>query len=64
MDLVLTLLAIGAALLIAIFLAFLPVRIAVGVMARKAAAPIRNFIQRQRDRRAAPRTTPDRRTGA
>lgn len=59
MDLALTLLAIAGALVLALLLAFLPVRIAVGVMARK----VRSFIQRQRDRRAEPRPTPDRRRG-
>lgn len=46
-----------AVLILALGLAYVPMRMLVGHMARN----IREFIQRQRDRRAAARDTPDRR---
>lgn len=50
-----------AAVLLALGLAYLPMRILLMHMARSVAEPIRQFIQRQRDRRALARATPDRR---
>ncbi|HLJ72979.1 MAG TPA: hypothetical protein VKU62_00240 [Thermoanaerobaculia bacterium] len=50
-----------AAVLLALGLAYLPMRILLTQMAKRVAAPIRDFIQRQRDRRALERETPDRR---
>jgi len=46
-----------AALALAVALAYLPMKLLAAVMARN----IREFIQRQRDRRAQARETPDRR---
>ena len=51
----------SAAVLLALVLAYLPMRLLVATMARSIAQPIRDFIQRQRDRRALERATPDRR---
>jgi len=51
------LLALVVALAIAIALAWLPMRLLLGRMARD----ISQFIQRQRDRRRVARETPDRR---
>jgi hypothetical protein len=51
----------AAAVLLALGLAYLPMRILVTQMAKSVAAPIRDFIQRQRDRRTMARETPDRR---
>jgi len=51
----------AAAVLLALGLAYLPMRILLAQMAKSVAEPIREFIQRQRDRRAMARTTPDRR---
>jgi len=51
----------AAAVALALFLAYLPMRLLLGRMASSIAAPIRAFIQRQRDRRAMERNTPDRR---
>lgn len=50
-------LALALALVIGLALAWLPMRILLGQMARNVTA----FIQRQRDRRSAERGTPDRR---
>jgi len=52
---------VAAAVLLALGLAYLPMRILLGQMAKRLAEPIREFIQRQRDRRELARTTPDRR---
>jgi hypothetical protein len=60
MDAFITFLAILAALLLALALAFVPLRVAVGAIAKN----VRAFIQRQRDRRSLPRDTPDRRRSA
>jgi hypothetical protein len=49
--------ALAVTLAVALGLAYLPMRLLVGQMARN----IRQFIQRQRDRRAVARPTPDRR---
>jgi hypothetical protein len=51
----------AAAVLLAIGLAYLPMRILLNQMAKQIAQPIRDFMQRQRDRRALERPTPDRR---
>ena len=51
------LLALAVAVLVALGLAWLPMRLLLGRMARD----ISNFIQRQRDRRRVERGTPDRR---
>ena len=57
LTLIAVLVALAVALAIALGLAWLPMRILVGRMARD----ISNFIQRQRDRRRVARGTPDRR---
>lgn len=49
--------ALAAALLFGLALAYLPMRLLVGQMARN----VRGFIQRQRERRRMARATPDRR---
>jgi len=61
MSLVLTVVVVAAVLILALTLAYLPMRLLVAQMARNIAAPIRDFIQRQRDRRERERQTPDRR---
>ncbi|PYQ29610.1 MAG: hypothetical protein DMF56_11645 [Acidobacteria bacterium] len=50
-------LLMAVALALSIALAYLPMRLLVGQMARN----VREFIQRQRDRRRTERDTPDRR---
>ena len=59
-QLLMILFALGA-LVIAVAIAFLPLRAVVAMIGRNIAEPIRAFIERRRDRRAAERTTPDRR---
>ena len=61
MSLLIVLFVASAAVLLALVLAYLPMRILLTRMAREVAAPIRDFIQRQRDRRAIARQTRDRR---
>jgi len=61
MSLVLTVVVFAAVLVLALALAYLPMRLLVAQIARNVAAPIRDFIQRQRDRRERERATPDRR---
>jgi hypothetical protein len=56
-TLVVVLVAVAVALAIGIGLAYVPMRLLVGQMARN----ITQFIQRQRERRAVERGTPDRR---
>ena len=56
---IITISAVGVGL--ALLLAYLPMRLLLARMAKNIAAPIRAFIQRQRDRRALERATPDRR---
>ena len=51
-------------LILALALAYLPMRLLVSQMARRVAEPIRELIQRQRDRRARARETPERRKPA
>lgn len=57
MSLVITILIVFAALVLGLALAYLPMQLVLGQMARN----IRSFIQRQRERRQAHRDTPDRR---
>jgi hypothetical protein len=61
MSFILTIIIAAAALILALAIAYVPMRLLVAQMARAVAAPIREFIQRQRDRRALTRETPDRR---
>ena len=61
MSAVATIVVAVAALILALLFAYLPMRLLLWQMARAVAAPIRDFIQRQRDRRAMARGTPDRR---
>ena len=49
------------AVVLALALAFVPMRLAIGFMSKRIAEPIRAFIARQRERRALNRGTPDRR---
>jgi hypothetical protein len=60
-SVLLVLVIAAAAVVLAIGLAYLPMRLLVMTMAKAVAAPIRDFMQRQRDRRALDRATPDRR---
>lgn len=55
--LILLFLLMAVALALSIALAYLPMRLLLGQMARN----VRQFIQRERDRRRAARDTPDRR---
>jgi len=57
-SIILTLLVVAAALALGIALAYVPMRLLVTHIARN----VREFIQRQRDRRRIARETPDRRT--
>jgi uncharacterized protein YqfA (UPF0365 family) len=61
MSFITTIIVAAAALVLALLFAYLPMRLLLGQMAKAVAAPIREFIQRQRDRRAMTRGTPDRR---
>ena len=54
----------GIAVALGLLLAYVPMRLLLRGMARRIAAPIRAFIQRQRERRALARETPDRRNHA
>lgn len=56
-TLLLLFLALAVTIVLALALAYVPMRLLVGQMARN----IRQFIQRQRDRRTVARETPDRR---
>ncbi|HEY2829556.1 MAG TPA: hypothetical protein VGJ88_05505 [Thermoanaerobaculia bacterium] len=60
MAFVITLTVIALILLLALGLAYVPMRLLLGQMARN----VRSFIQRQRERRAVRRGTPDRRKEA
>jgi hypothetical protein len=64
MSLVITAVVFALILIGALALAYLPMRLLVAQMARSVTAPVREFIQRQRDRRARSRQTPDRRKAA
>ncbi|MFN2442262.1 MAG: hypothetical protein ABR517_06215 [Thermoanaerobaculia bacterium] len=58
----LTLLFAAVALLVALALAFVPLRLLVFGMARSVRGTVRDWVKRQRgDRRTEPRPTPDRR---
>jgi hypothetical protein len=57
MSTVVVLVIIAAALALACALAYLPMRLLLGQMARN----VRQFIERQRERRRLSRETPDRR---
>lgn len=61
MSVVVTIIVAAAALILALLVAYVPMRLLVAQMAKAVAAPIHAFIQRQRDRRAMARGTPDRR---
>jgi uncharacterized protein YqfA (UPF0365 family) len=61
MSQIIVLIIAAAAVLLALLLAYVPMRLLLTQMARQVAAPIREFIQRQRDRRELERGTPDRR---
>ena len=61
MSFIVTIIVAAAALILALLFAYLPMRLVVAQMAKAVAAPIRELIQRQRDRRALARGTPDRR---
>jgi len=61
MSAVATIVVAVAALILALLFAYLPMRLLLWQMAKAMAAPIRDFIQRQRDRRAMARGSPDRR---
>jgi hypothetical protein len=61
MGLISTLVVGAVCVAIGLFLAFLPMRLLLYAMAKKVAAPIKAFIQRQRERRTSGRDTPDRR---
>lgn len=60
MSLVITLGVLALVLLLALALAYVPMRLLVTQMARN----VRSFIQRERERRAVARKTPDRRKPA
>ena len=60
MSLLITLAVVALVLLLALALAYVPMRLLLTQMARN----VRSFIQRQRERRAQSRDTPDRRKAA
>jgi len=60
MSIVITIAVIALILIAALALAYVPMRLLVAQMGRN----VRNFIQRQRERRAVERKTPDRRKAA
>ena len=62
MSLLIILIIAAVAILLGLVLAYLPMRILLAHMAKNIVAPIREFIQRQRDRRTISRETADRRT--
>jgi len=57
MSVLVTLIIVAVAVVLAIALAYVPMRLLVGHIARN----VKQFIERQRDRRRAGRETPDRR---
>ena len=61
MSYVITAVVVAGILVLALALAYLPMRLLLTQMGKAIAAPIREFIQRQRDRRALERETADRR---
>lgn len=50
-----------AALALALFLAFVPLRLMLDFMAKRVAEPIREFMKRRKERRSVKRETNDRR---
>ena len=58
MSLIITVIVAALVLLLALALAYVPMRLLLAQMARN----VRSFIQRQRERRATERGTPDRRS--
>lgn len=60
MALIITLAVVALVLLLALGLAYVPMRLLLAQMARN----VRSFIQRERERRAVARKTPDRRKAA
>jgi hypothetical protein len=58
MSLIITVIVAALVLLFALALAYVPMRLLLTQMARN----VRSFIQRQRERRAIERSTPDRRS--
>lgn len=60
MSLVITLGVVALVILLALALAYVPMRLLVTQMARN----VRSFIQRERERRTVARKTPDRRKAA
>lgn len=60
MSLIITLGVVALVLLLALALAYVPMRLLLAQMARN----VRSFIQRERERRAVARKTPDRRKAA
>jgi hypothetical protein len=50
-----------AAVVLAVALAYLPLKVVLDLMGRNIAAPIRALIERRRDRRLAERKSPERR---
>jgi hypothetical protein len=61
LSIVITLAVALTAVLIGVMLAYLPMRLALNAMSRRITGTVREFVQRQRDRRRAKRDTPDRR---
>jgi hypothetical protein len=60
MALLITLAVVALVLILALALAYVPMRLLLAQMARN----VRSFIQRQRERRTVTRDTPDRRKAA
>jgi hypothetical protein len=61
MSLLIILTIAALAVVLALGMAYLPMRILMTQIAKGVTAPIRDFLQRQRDRRDLARNTPDRR---
>jgi hypothetical protein len=61
MSSLVTVLIAFSAVVAAVALAYLPLRVILDLMARNLAIPIRAFIERRRDRRLARRESPERR---
>ncbi len=59
-SVLLTLLAVAGAIILGVALAYVPLRLIVGTIAKN----VKEFIERQRERRSAPRDTLDRRKEA
>lgn len=56
-----TVFAILAALGLGLLLAFIPMKVLMAAIARNVTEPIKQFIERQRERRKVSRDSPDRR---